>query len=807
MAQQQELSRRNLLRKGLLVALVAVVGGFLFLLLSGSERQAVAGSPVTLQNAKLLVSIDSTTGAITRICNKVKDLELIDPAYSQPSPAVPWKIETTPGSAESNWITPASVSAVFSYTQSAGQLNLTWSCDNDLTVNATITLNEEDTEATFGVSVTNNGTEQVSVVEYPVIRGIKRLAGAATGDYLMHPYATGFLFKNPYDLFPSGGGIPEAPYPEGFNGCPAQVMAYYGKGVGGFYMATHDATGWVKWLDFFKNTSDDYLEARFLHSASGIAPGNGLSLPYTVRIGILTEGNWYEAAERYRTWAEMQYFCQRGPLHSRSDRATWLLEDVGFATFGINCQYDRSVWLQFFHNVASRPVFHISGPTWPAYRYDYLGNYNGGQDTLFPVSFHSTYLNTIQTQGDYFAALSFTTIFSEQSGVDESDGVAAQQKIPGRPQDTPGQTNTLSRDSYDFDFTCPVPEFQARTSVYRDAKVVKDYGANAIYWDIGPNNIMLRCLATDHGHPAGGGDVLTNAYRNVMAQVRAACMQAANGTYVPLGCEMVTETFIPEMDFYQARAEASPASSFEAWSFWNWIKSGDCEKIPLFAYIYHEYGPIRLDGWGKLAAEQDDLYYWIASRVFAWGGIYQLNYEFSSLENIGVNRDDITQHFSSFAVDRYYDVKAEYQSFLQELAVARTGFANPYVAYGRMLRPLAFNDPQPPNVSLGWFHYNSPPDSQEYEASGTMAVSSVVHAAWRYKTEKCGFLYVNLQGSDQNVSVTIDPDAYGLSDTTGLHVYKVTTSGTTDLGAISEPTIYSVNLPSRKVLMLELRKP
>ncbi len=798
-----KLSRRALLSRGLTVGvgtLVSTLGAPLL----GIGRRIVNGSPVTLENANLLISIDSATGALLRVYNKVKALELVDTGYVQPSPAVPWKIETTAGSAESSWLTPTGAGASFSYTQTSTQLTLVWSCTNGMTVTAVITLNAGDTDATVSVSVNNTGTAQIHTLEYPVIRGVKRLAGASPGDYLLHPFATGFTFKNPYDLFASGSGIPESPYPEGFNGAPVQVMAYYGSGVGGFYFAADDESGWVKWLDFFKNASDGYLEARFLHSASGIASGNDVTLPYTVKVGILTEGNWYEAAERYRTWAESRAFCQRGPLHSRSDRATWLLENVGFAVFGVNTQYDRSTWLQFFHNIASKPVLHVAGPNWQFGRWDYLGNQNAGQDYAFPAAFHSSYVSTLDTQGDKYAAFSFATIFNPSIGADAADGNAVQQQIPGR--DTPGQTNLLSRDAYGFKFMCPMPDVQERLSTYRDAKVVKDYGADAIYWDIGPNNIMLRCLATNHGHLVGGGAVLTQAYRRVMADVRAATA-VAGAAYVPLGCEMVNEVFIPEMDFYQARAEASPASGFEAYSFWNWIQSGDCEKVPLFAHIFHEYGPLRLDGWGHLAAEQGDLFYWIASRVFAWGGIYELDYEFTTLETVSGARDDITQHYSSFGVDRYYAVSSSYQSFLQELANARTGFANPYVAYGRMLRPLAYNGTPPGTISLPWFHYNAPPDAQEYEASGTLTVSSVVPSAWRYKTDKCGFLFMNLQSTSQSINVTIDPNAYGLSNTSGLHVYEVTTSGSTDRGAISGAAAYSVTLQPRKVTMLELRLP
>lgn len=764
---------------------------------------ADASTPLILENINVRLEVDAGSGAVRRIYNKTANLELIDPSYPQPATPVPWKIETTPGSDESSWLTPSSSGSVFSSTSSTGQLNLNWACSNGLTVQSVIKLGATDTDLTFAASIQNTGTQSISVLEYPVIRGINRLAGAAVGDYLLHPYATGFLFRNPADLFPVGGGIPESPYPEGFNGASSQVMSYYGQGVGGFYLAVHDPTGWVKWLDFFKNGTDSYLEARFLHSAAGIAAGNSLNLPYAVHVGTLTEGNWYEAADRYRSWATTQVFCQRGPLRTRSDRSSWLLENVGFAVFGVNTQYDRTPWLQFFHQIANKPVFHITGPNWQHGRWDYLGNQSGGPESVFPAAIVPSYTSTLSAQGDYFAPFSFSTIFFDSTSSDSAEANASMLVLPGR--DTAGNTNTLSRDSYAFDFTCPVPELQTRESIYRDSNAISTLGANAIYYDIGPNNVMHRCLSTTHGHAPGGGSEISGAYRSVLARVRAACAVTGNG-YIPLGCEMVNELFIPEMDFYQARAEASPASSFEAYSFHAWIKAGSVEKVPLFAYLYHEYGPIRLDGWGRLAAEQGDLFYFLASRVFAWGGLYELDYEFTSLDVVGTNRDDMTQSYTSFEIDRDYNVNTSMKNFLAEIANARTGFANPYVAYGHMLRPLTFSA-EPPPTTLPWFHYNASPDALEYQDGGSLTVSSVVHAAWRYAATKCGFIFINLLTSSQTVTVTIDPTTYGLSSGSGLHVYQVTNAGATDLGSISGAASYSMTLASRIVTMLELRVP
>ncbi|MDR2372753.1 MAG: DUF6259 domain-containing protein [Bifidobacteriaceae bacterium] len=763
---------------------------------SGQARE----SELVIENDVLRISVGDQSGAIWQIENKTTGQLLVDPSFPRPAPEAPWRLETAPGSEERDWLTPTEAGARFRYAIGPAALELIWECENSLVVRSTIAFDAETSEAVIDFRVDNSGATQVSVLEYPSLTGISDL-GSETGNRLLHPFATGFLFREPLEVFGPGTGIPPSPYPEGFNGAPLQMMAYYTESIGGFLVRCDDTTGWVKWFDFIKDSGSEHLKLRLLHSATGVGPGNQLAVPYTVRIAGLREGSWEEAADKYREWAEAQdEFCGQGPLRDRADKARWLLEDVGLSVFGINTQYDRGPWLRYFHELTGSTVFHITGPNWPAGRWDYLGNQSGGSDRVLPSAIVDSYRDTLDSQGDRFATFAFATTFTDPSSSDYPEASAAMQSIPGR--DTPGFPNRLSRDSYDFSFMCPVPAVQQRLSVYRDETAVGRLGASGVYYDIGPNNVMLRCLDAGHGHAAGGGSVLTQAYRRVLAAVKRACASAA-GQYVPLGCEMANEVFIPEMDFYQARAEASPASSFEAWSFYGWIKDGSAEKVPLFAYIYHEYGPIRLDGWGRLDNEQGDLFYWIAARVFAWGGIYEINCEFSNLNSVAGHRDDITESFSSFCVDRYYDVAQDKADFLKRLAAARTGFANKYLAYGAMIRPLEFDNNL---LDRSWFHFNSPPDSQEYQDGGVLRVPAVIHCGWRFARESCGFVFVNTDLAPTEISVRIDPSKYGLDDLADLRLFQVDSRGEADLGPVDGPTEVTFVAPDRSPTMLELRR-
>src|SRR5690606_27209552 len=159
-------------------------------------------------------------------------------------------------------------------------------CGRGGTGRASVELPAGASDAVFTVAVDNDGDETISLVEYPVLPGIGAMTDAPGTRRLLHPYATGFLVRDPLEVFEPGEGVPPAPYPEGFNGCPAQVMAYYLDDVGGFSFSVHDASGWVKWLDIRKD-AEGRLTSRFLHSAADAVPGAGITLPYGVRVGAL----------------------------------------------------------------------------------------------------------------------------------------------------------------------------------------------------------------------------------------------------------------------------------------------------------------------------------------------------------------------------------------------------------------------------------------------------------------------------------------------------------------------------------------
>ncbi len=422
-------------------------------------------------------------------------------------------------------------------------------------------------------------------------------------------------------------------------------------------------------------------------------------MPYPVLVGALVEGNWYEAADRYKAWALQQHWVAQGTLRERSKVRPTFLDEVGISTFAVNAAHDRSAWLDYFHQIAGTPVFHIIGVNWAKGGGDYHNGFPGGRGEWFPTRFNQQNIDTMRRNGDSWAPFEFDLLLATDKA--ESEQITA--ALMALPEEK------YSFDKYVFPFLCPATEYQQEFHRWRDETLIREHQPDSVYYDISVNNVLMACRNPEHGHPVGGGGWMVDACREMFAGTKQA-MEAAQGKYVPIGTEMINEVFLAEIDYYQARAEASPLSSFEGDFFRPWLVAGTAEKVPLFTYVYHEYAPVRMDGWSKLSVEVGDLYYWVASRVTLWGGLFEINCEFSALEALGDQIDLSEEHYYHFD-QRNYPVDPAKAAFVGEVAKARTSFARDYLIYGTMLRPLPL---EVAPVTLDYFLYNAPHQLPHY---------------------------------------------------------------------------------------------
>jgi hypothetical protein len=743
---------------------------------------------VSLENEGSRVVLSAQTGAVIQIENLDRQLQLV----TLPTDSIPWRIEILEHDGSSYWV-DSFTSFDWHLNDAENSIHLRWATDPGVVIEAEVRVPHATSRVAFSIAV--HGTPEVVIdkVEYPIVSGIGDLHHTSES-ILVHSQATGFLFRRPYQLLEieplRRQGLRYSPYPEGYNGSTMQFMTYYAEGVGGFLMRTSDSEGGLKWFNFFKSPTGS-LECSFMHQAPNLQPGASLVVPYPILFEPMHEGTWQEAAEQYKQWAITQPWTAQGTLAERDDRPTWLLDEVGFATFGVNAARDRSKWLDRFHRITDEPVFHILGVNWPKVSTEYGRGHPGGRGDWFPATFSEENISTIRNNGDYWAPFEFDLLLDE--GKSESDLVRTNRlQLP---------LNTYSFDSYPFPYQCPATSYLPSLHQWRDATLCGEYGADALYYDISAPNVLMACRNPDHGHPVGGGGWMVESVGQMWGNTGKAAADA-KGSHVPQGAEMVHELFIPYLDFYQARAEASPLSIFEADVFRDWIRENEVEKIPLFAYVYHEYGPVRMDGWGKLSREIGDLFYWVAGRVALWGGLFELNYEFSDLEAFPDLVDDPSEHYAEIEA-RAYEVDPAKVDFVREISRARVGIARPWFVYGTMVRSLEFTVPK---IELEYHLYNLHGHHPNIDEKGIMTVDSVIHAAWRSPDGRLGFAFVNLDGdSPQNLSLAIDPERYGIPGERQIMLSQLSMDEREDLFTGAGRVAIDVTLPPRKLTLIEMR--
>lgn len=691
---------------------------------------------IELENTRLYVGLSEENGAIVSLRDRSNGREYIEPGRTGGDV---FRLETEAGTSGGF--------RGFAYEIRQGEgyreCLLRWQSQAGPTVTGTVRLREDADLLEFRCGVENaaDGPPVISL-EYPILSGLGAITDGGEDDVVVHSFATGFQVRNPLKHFRHDGmGFRYMPYPESFSGAAMQFFAYYGKGRGGLYFAALDPEGYAKWLNFYKNEGG-LLEASFIHACEDIGAGKGIEVSYVMEVQLLRGQGWPEAAGLYKAWAVQQSWCAKGTLAERRDRGDaglfrWLYEEAGAATFGVNAGYDRTKWLRKYRERIGTPLFHILGPDWSKAPQTFGRGVPGGYDDWFPTRFNLDNITCIREQGDRFAPFEFDYLFNF-AGADGDRAKAAAQRFP---------EDKKSIDAYRFPFLCPAAPFTRELHQRRDETLQREADVDAIYYDISANNILKACHDESHGHPIGGGKAINDAYRSNYAETKAAMGQAA-GRYVPMGTEMMNETVMDVLDFYQARAGGQPAAPLEGYPFRELLKSGDAELVPLFAYVYHEYGPVRLDGWGKLTAEIGDLFYFTVARTYLWGGLYELNYEYSPMEALDGVENGSDEHYAAFE-PRGYAFAEERADYLSLFAALRTGTGNKYLAYGEMLPPLPLDAGR---LTLDWFHYNHGIGSLEYNDAGSLSVERIVHAVWKYRDESVGLFFANVSEEAREVA-------------------------------------------------------
>lgn len=728
-----------------------------------------------LENVKVKLTLDDKTGSMISLVDKARNREYIQPGKALP----PFRVALA-GEMETRDFD-------FSLTGGEDGAKLTWRFDEG-ELRATVTLLEDG--VAFRAAFANKEATFVRSFEYPIIGC---LADYGDEGYLAHSYATGLLMQNPASFMQESGGLRYAPYPEAFSGPAMQFFTYYQQGKGGLYFAALDGDAHQKWLNTF--TEQGGLVASHMAGFENAVPGAAIEMDYDFVVRFTAGEGWEEGAEMYKPWALAQSWCRRGRADKRREKATWLLEDAGLCTFGINAGHDRRKWMRRYREDVDTRVFHVLGPDWTNTPQTFGWGVPGDMEDWVPTKFNKENLDDIKENGDFFAPFEFDFMVAmDKSNPDKLRPHL--QKFPKPP---------FSHDAYHFNMLCPCDPFTKDFHREKNLTMLRESGMDATYYDISANNLIKVCLADNHGHHPGGGHEITRGYQDVYQDTHEALSQEAD-KYIPLGTEMMNETFLSHLDFYQARAWGQPSSTLETWPFRDQMRSGQARMIPMFDYVYHEMGVVRMDGWGKLVEETGELFYHNAAKVYLWGGLYEINHEYSPMEELDGEENTGEEHYARFD-PQHNPYSPRRANYLKAFAHARTGLANPYWAYGKMTVAPKMEIPA---VMMDWYHYNHGKNDPSYKARGEIAVPAVIATAYESGDGGYALFLANAHKEDHTLSCTLDYEALRLDG--GVKKVSLITGfqdapTTTDLGVLrpGETLDVSLALASHGLYMLEIK--
>ncbi len=778
---------------------------------------AEAADDIVLSNAALELRLDPVTGAVRQLEDVAHGLRLV---AQDAAPAPPFRVGLPDGVRLAAGDVAAALDPAFDGTA----VDLAWPlAEPGLEVRARIELAPGDAPARFTARVAaTGGGPRVDWLEYPVIAGVGPLGPDPARTDAILPYATGYRVADPSARLAPGARL--GFYPDGYGGAPLQQLSYLERGVGGFHAQVEDGTGGAKQLDLWRDPATGRLEFTVRRYNPDARAGAPLDPPGAVAIAASGTGAWEEGADRYRAWAEAQPWAAAGPRRAWPDgrRSRWLFEQTGVATFGISVRRDQRAWFRGLKDLLGVPLFHVSGFWWPGgtLASEWYGGYDDwSDDRVDPAN-----LAAIRGKGDRVALFLFPQHFAR--GANEYLHPAPD---PARDPVAPWAPFAMAPDpeSGDWSYMCPATTAWQDFYGWRAVTLMTRHRAHAEYLDIGPGLGRVHCEDAAHGHPPAWGGPLVDGL-GALLDARRDELHALRGAYVPRGTELIAEPYLGRFDFYQARAAAGPLAMLEGDRFRAGVKAGWAEKVPLFDYVYHDLGPVRLDGNLKLAPQLGGLFAWVAAKVVLEGGLPELNYELSALERLAGMTGPTW--FETYRPDfdcedrTPYGTDAAHVAFLQELADLRTRRGLPFLAYGRMRRGPQFAAAVP-RVTLDWRLYNTygraftcaggVEAGPEYADTGAIEVDAVVGSGWsapsapapgtrpRRPPEDVALALAEVGGAPRTLPLVLDPARQGVP----LLNFRATLrrrAADEDLGVLQAGAVRDVALAAREALLAVL---
>lgn len=642
-----------------------------------------------------------------------------------------------------------------------------------LRVTATVLLQGDSAMSNWQILLDAPGTLGVEQVHFPRVDGI----AALREEELVIPRWMGTLARQPNAVLLTADGQPrrlQFDYPGTLS---LQLLALYSRGGPGFYAAADDTLSYRKSFAIWANP-DGSRGYELVHPLEDPRTARDRWSPrYRALIGTFN-GDWIDAAERYRAWGARQTWAQQSRLQ-RGLVPDWLL-NTGMWVWNRGRSPGVLPPARALQDTLGLPVS-VFWHWW----------HNGPYDTSFP-----DYLPPREgvepfrrAVDDAHAAGVHAIVYMNQRlwcigqpSWGPQAAAAAVKERGGRIRDEVYNIFDPKRCAT-MDVTTPY--WRAKYSAIADT-VLDEYGIDGIYMDQAVQSLV--CWDPTHGHPVGGGNYWMGGFRALAGQIR---QNVEPERPVLLAGEGAGEPWLPELDLMltlQVSLErySNPASGWE--------------PIPLFQAVYHAYGitygsysslvmPPYDDLWPADTAPEDSLalldprfrrqFFLEQARSFVWG-----------------LQPTIANFRPALLADR-----AEETAYMMRLAKLRAQ-ATDYLLYGTFLRPPSLRVPDVAvdlsRVSIYAARRGGPTVSQD-------TFPAAIAGAWRAQNGDIAIAIAAIVDEPVTVSFSVDPREYGLSGSGTIE--RIDLDGRKHFGQwAAAPAPLSLELPAAGATILEFRR-
>ena len=726
------MTRSTFLRRALASRVLAWIHGAR---LSTGGAVAAAGSAFTVSNHNHRLEFDRRTGALLsfRAVNQPEqeflpvdaDLPAFVIQYLDPNREFQ---QLTSTGARHIEVAMKDGAVVASYQQLGG-----------LSVDATVTVRTVtgDPASYWSIRIVNTAGLAITDVQFPFVVVRYGLGGKPGSEALLIPFWMGRLLQapQPQQLTPDSPRAwqfrPETQATWHYPGMTtAQFLAYYNDRAG-ILVTSRDPSGSVKLIKAVHREPGIRLGIAHV----GDWPAHGArELEYPVTLQAFA-GDWYQAAEIYRDWSLGQPWA-RTPLHVRRDVPGWLLDSPPHIMIRLQGELDEgpvtpnaqflpySKLVPLLEQISARVdsslvavlmAWEKNGP----WVYPECFPPVGGDASL--AEFAELARRRRWRTGSYSNGTRWVTeqLWSGYRGQEYFRNHGARgicRTVEGR----------LWQERWDLSwrssYTGCLATAQTRELAKSYVERLASWGLDWIqFLDQNVGCSTFPCYGSQHGHAAMPGRWMTEAMRQLLEELNAVARraehQSGNGRSIAFSVECPpNEFFLPYFAVCDNRV--SPPGH----------KGMLAEYVPLYHFLYHEF--LLMQGGFGFGPEPYHLvtqtaYNFVLGQIC--GGVL-------TGDGTLLNRDSINWAPWRPAVGNNDDS----MTMLRSATALRRGAAKPYLALGRMQRPVTAAGIQ----VVAW----------KFE-DRDHALPAVFHAAWKSPGGRFGVALSNWTGDSQPITI------------------------------------------------------